>query len=135
MPHTEEQRQHMHDVADAFEAESERFNMNHFEKHAPDCGTIMCIAGWSRHIRGKDVLSIPDYGYDWEEPRMDEDDVRYAMGLTRDEFSRLCLGDGMDVALKLPEHLRAKGMADAVRQIANGATVTDALNDVAERYV
>ena len=34
----------------------------------------------------------------------------------------------------MPEHLRAKGMADAVRQIAYGATVTDALDDVVDRY-
>ena len=66
---------------------------------------------------------------------MDTGDVRNAMGLSFTEYRLLCLGEGMHVASKLPEHLRAKGMADVVRQVADGAPVDEAHADVLERYL
>lgn len=129
----------MYDVADAIEAEAERFDMDNYVRLDPECGTAMCIAGWSCHVR--------KVGWDMTELRWDGDAsltstgqlisavAANAMGL--DLCERYCLFEsrGVVVAADMPEHLRAKGMSDALRQIADGSEVVDALDDVSERYV
>ena len=118
---TPEQRQHMYDVADAIENEPDQFDMSHYI-----CGSNMCIAGWSVALRGGNVRLM-------EADEVDSDCATH-MGIDMISARRLFGGEGIHTAEEMPDHLRAKGMADAVRQIADGATVTDALRDVRNRY-
>ena len=139
MSRTPEQRQHIRDVADAIEAEHRRFEMSDYVALDPDCGTTTCIAAWSCHVR--------NVVWDMDELRRDGDacrtstgqlishDAAKAMGLDAIERCQLLEGQGVDSAEAMPEHLRAKGMSDALRQIADGSEVVDALDDVVERYV
>lgn len=120
---TPEQRQHMHDVADAIETHENRFDMTVFSEHRPECGTVMCIAGWSDHLLGRST------------ERVRTSVAAAVMGLSQSDAVDLFCYSGVHASLRMPKHLRAKGMADAVRQIADGATVRNALKDVAERYV
>ena len=139
MSRTPEQRQHILDVADAIEAESERFDMRDYVKLDSKCGTAMCIAGWSCHVRnvGWDMTELRRDGdaYSHSTGQLISHDAVNAMGLNAFERSRLFETRGLEVAAEMPEHLRAKGMSDALRQIADGSEVVDALDDVSERYV
>lgn len=131
---TAEQKQHLLDIADAIENEPQRFDMKVYystdesafcqsvEQAMNHYGTTMCIAGWSGHI-AKDYYNFGING------------AASRMGLSYEDANRLCLSPGMATAENMPEHLRAKGMSDAVRQIANDAPVEAALDDVAERYI
>jgi len=135
-----EQRQHGYDVANAIEANPDHFSMSEVFSSAR-CGTAACIAGWSDALTCKLDLSKPrgvvvqarNRALVW----FDESYIGLIaerFGLSIGEVDSLCFGSGIDIAKGMPSHLRAKGMADAVRQIANGAAVDDALEDVAERY-
>ena len=120
---------HLRDIADAIESEPERFNMDRWvpldgmnnDRGGP-CGTASCIGGWSQALRGVSTREGPLRAY-------------AAMGLDEVAGRQLCIRRGLDVANGMPKHLRAKGMADALRQIADGVPVLDALGDVAARYV
>ena len=122
---TPEQRQHMLDVADAFEAHANQFDMNNYANKG-ECGTVMCIAGWSTHLQGYEwswyVFGGGSLARVTEDGFHASDLAANAMGLSELEAVDLFV-NGIDAAESMPVHLRAKGMSDAVRQIADGVPV------------
>lgn len=137
---TPAQRQHMLDVADAIESHPDHFDMATVLDVGP-CGSVACIAGWSDALswnidmtRENDDfigdVELGPYGKRltyWE---------RFAVrsGLSYVDSSWLCGSDGIGAADEIPVHLRAKGISDALRQIADGANYRVALDDVVDRY-
>ena len=137
---TPAQRQHMLDVADAIEFNPDNFDMAEVLGVGP-CGSVACIAGWSDALRFNidmtqtNECTLQSCERDqsgkllhyWE---------RFALrtGLSVADSRRLCGDRGIGAAHEMPDHLRAKGIADALRQIADGANYSDALDDVVVRY-
>ena len=125
MTKTAEQRAHILAVADFIENEPESFDMRNWDRPAETpCGSVMCIGGTSDLIAGEG-WSLGDDAYV----------IALRFGIGDEEATGLCFESGPEVALNMPAHLRAKGMADALRQIAEDVRVPVALMDVGSRYV
>ncbi|MGW0332166.1 hypothetical protein ACWD0J_09900 [Streptomyces sp. NPDC003011] len=59
-------------VLDAIEAQPDVFHMDHWAflaealrlppEEAPACGSLLCAAGWTAHLTGWTLVSLPDEG-------------------------------------------------------------------------
>ena len=137
---TPEQRQHMLDVADAINTHPDHFDMAEVLGSGP-CGSVACIAGWSDALSWNIDMTQNDRGLIGGIERGPDGNVlkyweRFAMrtGLSIADSRRLCGDRGIRAADEMPAHLRAKGIADALLQIADGAHFQEALDDVVDRY-
>ena len=137
---TPAQRQHMLDVAGAINTHPDNFDMNEVLGSGP-CGSVACIAGWSDALSWNIDMTQDNEDFIGNVERGPNGEVlsysgRFAVrsGLSRLDSRRLCGSDGIRAADEMPVHLRAKGIADALRQIADGANYRDALDDVVDRY-
>ena len=70
-----------------------------------ECGTASCIGGWSDALAG-------------QQPGFDSSTFK-RMGLTLSEGCTLCYSEGQRAAAKMSPHLRAKGMASVLRDLAD----------------
>ena len=137
---TPEQRQHMLDVANAINTHPDNFDMTEV-LGVGTCGSVACIAGWSDALSWKIDMTQDNDDFIGDVERGPDGKVltywqRFAVrsGLSNVDSRLLCGYCGIGAAEAMPAHLRAKGIADALRQIADGAHFQDALNDVVDRY-
>ena len=137
---TPEQRQHMLDVADAINTHPDNFDMVEVLGAGP-CGSVACIAGWSDALSWNIDMTQDNEDFIGNVERGPDGEVlsysgRFAVrsGVPHFDSRGLCGADGIAAAEDMPVHLRAKGISDALRQIADGANYLDALDDVVDRY-
>ncbi len=126
MTPTPEQLAHRHEVADWIEANPTGFDMA-FYGVMGECGAVMCIAGVSATLTGEAEWDSDGF-MEWAKVVASK-----AMGFAWDDAGALFVDLGIPAAESMPEHLRAKGMAQAVRYTCE-MSVSDALDRAVAEY-
>ena len=138
MQKTSEQVAHINQVADLIEGNPESFDMNYWRADIATvdegCGMIACIGGWSDMVLLEES-GIEPFSYG---DQLDEADgvgrVAERFGISELDAEALCYEAGANAWKAMYEHLRAKGMASALRDIASDRSVGSALKDAVERF-